>query len=90
MSLDFTFDVGAKERHTVRFVTRPLWGKVQVSVDGALVLKRRPGTQQIDVEVGTDEPHQVSLVISPSQEHLGGRLPPQVVSAYVDGNIVGQ
>jgi hypothetical protein len=87
------FEVGGQERHEVVFSFDKFWGKLTITVDGVLVV----GTVRIvsvslvktyEFDVGTAERHRVR--IDKERKLLFAGLRPQLVRAYVDGQLVAE
>ena len=95
LDIDFSFEVADSERHRVAFHWGQVWGKVQISVDGDLVVRRRytfragwSNTQKYEVTVGQSEVH--SVVIEKTKQRLLGGFRKQVCRVFVDGQLVGE
>lgn len=91
--IDFSFEVGDQEKHTVHFVFNQTWGGLTISVDGVAVVKQ---TQLISLTtttrhpftVGVEEKHEV--VIEKKRKLMYAAFRPQVAIVYVDGRVIGQ
>ena len=91
--LEFEFEVGESERHSVAFRFDQLWGPLKISVDGKPVIKKfemftlKP-TRHYEFSVGSNEPHEVR--IEKSRKALVGGFQAQECVAYVDGQEAGR
>jgi hypothetical protein len=95
LNIDFTFDVGATEKHRVGFHWGQLFGKVRITVDSVEVIQQnRPvslgpsATRKFEFSVGEAEVHEV-LIEKISPRFLGGARK-QRCRAFVDGELVGE
>ncbi|HXY27324.1 MAG TPA: hypothetical protein VEH82_03515 [Acidimicrobiales bacterium] len=91
--LQFEFEVGEKERHLVTFRFDPLFGPLDIFVDGRPVVARLDTfsvrrVQRFGFAVGRRERHDV--LIEKTRKRVVGGLLPQECKAYVDGKLVGR
>jgi hypothetical protein len=89
---NFTFVVGTDETHTVNVQWDQMWGKLQIFVDGMLVLRKRVTLEWSRVHrypfmVGGEEQHEV--VLERERERLGSALRQQRFRVLADGEQVG-
>ena len=87
------FVVGVRERHEVDFFYDDSFGRLRIEVDGQRVLQKTspfwvPVLSKWSFDVGTDEVHNV--LIEKKRARFFPLLRPQVLSAYVDGEIVAR
>ncbi|GAA2548082.1 hypothetical protein GCM10010435_16790 [Winogradskya consettensis] len=91
--MQMVFDVGSDERHQVRFTFNKFWGNLSIEVDGVNVVKTlRVASvtlvKSYDFVVGLQEQHHIHIEKHRKQLFAGFR--PQLVYAYVDGQLVAQ
>ncbi|MFY9613761.1 MAG: hypothetical protein WAT58_00025 [Candidatus Dormiibacterota bacterium] len=91
--LDFTFEVGDQEKHTVRFLYDQMWGKLVISVDNEPVIQQTrilsfSTVSKYPFAVGVDEKHNV--VIEKKRKLMYAGFRPQVATVTVDGKEIGQ
>jgi hypothetical protein len=91
--LDFSFEVGDQEKHTVHFVYDQTWGGLTISVDDLPVIKRTQiisftTSSKFPFTVGVTEKHEV--VIEKRRKLMYAGLRPQVAIVTVDGRLIGQ
>jgi hypothetical protein len=87
-SLDFTFEVGEREKHSVRFYYNQFWGNARISVDGVIV-KRFLALFSISTSrwyrfaVGGEERHNVE--IQKERKWLFAFAREQNLQVFIDG-----
>lgn len=91
--LDFEFEVGEAERHSVAFQFDQLWGPIKISVDGKQVVRKLSmfsfrRTNHYEFSVGSSEPHQVR--IDKTRKAVVGGFQAQECVTFVDGLEVGR
>ena len=91
--LQFEFEVGEEEPHLVTFRFDPLFGPLDIFVDGRPVVARLDTfsirrVQRFGFAVGRRERHDV--LIEKTRKRVVGGLLPQECKAYVDGKLVGR
>jgi hypothetical protein len=91
--MDFEFEVGQSERHTVRYVFDKVWGKATISVDGHEVKRYRhlfsiSPVRRYRLTVGDREQHNV--VIEKRREMVAAGIRTQHCRVFVDGHVVGE
>jgi len=87
------FWVGVGEPHEVTFTYDKFWGKAKLLVDGQVFVSEAPQfsvslTREWNAEVGVNERHEVRIVKTRKLMFAGFR--PQLIQAFVDGQLVGQ
>jgi hypothetical protein len=91
--MDFEFEVGQSERHTVRYVFDKVWGRATISVDGREVQRHRHlfsirPIRRYRLTVGDREPHDV--LIEKRREMVAAGIRTQHCRVLVDGQVVGE
>jgi hypothetical protein len=91
--MQFDFEVGLAEKHTVEFRFNQSFGNIRISVDGKPVTRRiRPFAfstlERFRLSVGDAERHEV--VIEKRRPRLFGGFVPQSCLVYVDGTVIGE
>jgi len=91
--VDFAFEVGVNEKHSVVYSWDQVWGGLSMTVDGIRVLKKRQilGFSLVTAEeitVGDVEKHVVR--VEKRRELLLAGFRPQILTAFVDGQQVAQ
>jgi hypothetical protein len=92
-NIAFDFEVGQREKHRVGFYYSQFWGNVRISVDGEvkrtdLRIFSLSLVKSYRFTVGTTELHEVQIDKNRALFFAGFR--PQIVRAFVDGQIVAQ
>jgi hypothetical protein len=92
-NLDFEFEVGETERHSVAFHFDQLLGPLRISVDGEPVVRKFKifnfkRVERYEFSVGSSEPHQVR--IEKDRKAIVGGFRAQECVTYVDGHEVGR
>jgi hypothetical protein len=93
MKLEFSFDVGNAERHTVDFAFDQWSGFLTISVDGKRVIRdwrliSFGLTKTYRLTVGEAERHDV--VIVKGRKLVGATFRAQVCRVFIDGNPAGE
>jgi hypothetical protein len=88
---DFTFTVGQGERHEIRYWRSNWSGRMRITVDGALAVKKFelfgfPLTKKYEFRIGTTECHDLTIV--KRRPLLVAWMRPQPVQTFVDGALV--
>lgn len=91
--MDFDFEVGQTERHTVSYVFDKVWGRATISVDGHEVQRHRHlfslrPVRRYRLTVGDREKHDV--LIEKRREMIVAGVRTQHCSVFVDGQVVGE
>jgi hypothetical protein len=87
--LDFTFDIGESEKHTIRFTSETMLGKNSVYVDGInkfSSLKLINGDTSYTVVVGDKEIH--TLIFQLKMPFLYGAFRQRSCEVYCDGKLL--
>jgi hypothetical protein len=91
--MEFEFEVGLNERHTVRYTFDKVWGRATISVDGEEALRRRhlvslSPVRKYRIAVGRGERHDVLIEKHRKMVAAGARS--QLYRVFVDGQLVGE
>jgi hypothetical protein len=90
--IDFSFEVGDKEKHRVHFSFDQVLGRLIIDVDGVAVVNEvrlfsLSTTQRYQFTVGTEERHDV--IIDRERKLLLAGVRPQVCRVCIDGRAAG-
>lgn len=87
--LDFTFEIGEKEKHTIRFFFETFIGRVQIYVDGIKKhssLKMINGDASFNLVVGQEEVH--NLLFQIKMPFLYGAFRERSVFVYDNNTLI--
>lgn len=89
----FSFTVGAVERHTVHFFYDQFWGRLRISVDGRVVMRKLHlfsfrTTRRYRFTVGERERHEVLIEKKRKVLYAGFRA--QTCTVFIDGEPAGE
>jgi hypothetical protein len=89
--MQFSFEVGEREHHSVEFSFNQMWGNLKITVDGEPVYRDLRTfslslVKRYELTVGDEEEHEV--VIEHERKLLLAGLRPQKYRVYVDGELV--
>lgn len=82
--LDFSFEVGSEEKHTVRFYENVLFSMIQLFVDDEVkfsIFKFSRGNANYYLEVGKDEKHSIEF----SYKSPLVSFAPRACTVFIDG-----
>jgi len=93
LDVEFSFEVGDHEKHTVAFQWREGAGEARMAVDGVEVLRERHAfgiklTRRYEVTVGQDEAHRVT--VEKTKSRLWGGRRRQSFRVLVDDRQIAQ